>query len=178
MEGSTAPPPCRCTGRQSAEGNEACGPRRWVGMALMEDGLNQMADATCHQDMPRHLWKTSRAEGHGVCEVRWVPRGGSSPSSSCRHRRGKELAGSQKPGCFPSPVRSGGCQESAALGTSAEGCSERCQHPRSDTGRFLGPRTVSKCSPKIWVRSRVSFCRVPAPRELPGPLGEGMLGWG
>lgn len=45
----------------------------------MEGGLNQMADATCHQAMPRRLWKASRAEGHEACEVRWVPQDGSPP---------------------------------------------------------------------------------------------------
>lgn len=45
----------------------------------MEGGLNQMADATCHQPTPRRLWKASRAEGRGVQEVRWVPQGGSCP---------------------------------------------------------------------------------------------------
>lgn len=78
-EGSTAPPPRHCTGRHSAGGNEACGPRRRTGMALMEGGLNQMADATCHQAMPRRLCKASGAEGHGARKVRWVPQGGSPP---------------------------------------------------------------------------------------------------
>lgn len=79
MLGGEHKPPHRCTGRQSAGGNEACGPRRQAGMALMEGGLNQMADATCHQPMPCRLWKASRAEGHGAHEMPWVPWGGSHP---------------------------------------------------------------------------------------------------
>ena len=79
MLGGERSPPRRCTGRRSAGGNEACGPRRRAGMALMEGGLNQMADATCHQAMPRRLWRASRAEGHRAREVQRVPPRGSPP---------------------------------------------------------------------------------------------------
>lgn len=61
MLGGDCSPPRHCTGRQNTGGNEACGPRRRAGMALMEGGLSQMADATCHQPTPRRLWKGSGA---------------------------------------------------------------------------------------------------------------------
>lgn len=187
MLGGECSPPCRCTGRRSAGGNEACGPRRRAGMALMEGGLNQMADATCHQAMPRRLWKASRAEGHRTREVWWVPQGGSSPPQLLL------APGWERAGRLP---KTGVLSLSRLVRRRRGAGSPWCQRrrmlkvlpvPSLQHCALSAPRRASKRSPKIRARGRVSSPRVPAPREPPGPprggdagaeLGSGRGVWG
>lgn len=135
----------------------------------MEGALHQMADATCHQATPRHLGEAAEQKGTSCTRSPgWVPMG-----RSCQPP--KKMGGSPHPTWF---CRGEG--ESAALGDSAGGCSQR---PPSSTGSIPGSGRVCQHSPKI--RDPATGCQHPwegnAGAELAqerGQLAVARLWWG